>query len=59
MVQSWALSLAAIVTGGMFVKRLTGVVVPVVTPLTQDDRVDIASLRKLTDHCIDGGLDCL
>ena len=30
-----------------------------VTPLTQDDRIDIASLRRLTDHCIDGGLDCL
>lgn len=40
-------------------KRLTGVVVPVVTPLTEDDRIDVESLQRLTDHCIDGGLQCL
>ncbi|MCF0133547.1 MAG: dihydrodipicolinate synthase family protein [Blautia sp.] len=40
-------------------KRLTGVVVPLVTPLTEDDQIDVESLQKLTDHCIDGGLQCL
>lgn len=40
-------------------KRLEGVVVPVVTPLTASDKVDTQSLERLTDHCIDGGLNCL
>ncbi|MCD7819501.1 MAG: dihydrodipicolinate synthase family protein [Lachnospiraceae bacterium] len=40
-------------------KRLYGVVVPVVTPLTEDDKIDVESLQRLTDHCIDGGLQCL
>ena len=40
-------------------KRLEGVVVPVVTPLTASDQVDTQSLERLTDHCIEGGLNCL
>ena len=40
-------------------KRLEGVVVPVVTPLTASDKVDTQSLERLTDHCIEGGLNCL
>ena len=40
-------------------ERLKGVVVPVVTPLTEDDRIDTESLCRLTDHCIDGGLTSL
>ena len=40
-------------------KRLFGVVVPVITPLTEDDRIDTESLEKLTDHCIENGLQCL
>ena len=40
-------------------KRLEGVVVPVVTPLTASDKVDTQSLERLTDHCIDGGLNGL
>ena len=40
-------------------ERLKGVVVPVVTHLTEDDRVDTESLCRLTDHCIDGGLTSL
>lgn len=40
-------------------KKLTGVVIPMVTPLTEDDRVDVASLQRLTDFLIDKGVDCL
>ena len=40
-------------------ERLKGVVVPVVTPLTEDDKVDVESLKRLTDHCIEGGLTSL
>lgn len=40
-------------------KRLSGVVVPLVTPITEEDTIDVVSLRKLTDYCIDGGLQCL
>ncbi len=40
-------------------KKLFGTVVPIVTPLTEDDKIDVGSLKKLTDHCIDGGLQCL
>lgn len=30
-----------------------------ITPLTEQDEIDVESLRRLTDHCIDGGLQCL
>lgn len=40
-------------------KRLKGVVIPLVTPLTGEDKIDVASLERLTDYCIDGGMDCL
>ncbi len=40
-------------------KRLTGVVVPIVTPLTADDQIDTESVKRLTDHVIEGGLTCL
>lgn len=40
-------------------KKLYGIVVPMITPLTNDDRIDVTSLEKLTDYCIDGGLHCL
>lgn len=40
-------------------KRLYGVVVPIVTPLTEDDKIDIVSLERLVDYCIEGGLQCL
>lgn len=33
-----------------------GVVVPILTPLTPDEAVDVASLRRLTDYLIDGGV---
>ena len=36
--------------------RLKGVIVPIVTPLTPDEKVDVASLRRLVDYLIDGGV---
>lgn len=40
-------------------KRLTGVVIPLVTPFTENDTIDTASLERLTGYCIDGGMTCL
>ena len=40
-------------------KKLYGTVVPIVTPLTEDDKIDVPSLERLVDHVIDGGLQCL
>lgn len=40
-------------------KKLCGVVVPVVTPLTEEDTIDVASVERLVDYCVDGGLQCL
>ena len=40
-------------------KRMYGVVIPMVTPLTEDDHVDVLSLQRLTDFLIDKGVDCL
>lgn len=40
-------------------QKLYGTVVPIVTPLTEADTIDVESLQKLTDHCIRGGLQCL
>lgn len=39
--------------------RLTGVIPPVCTPLTPDHQVDTASLVRLVDHLIDGGVSGL
>ena len=40
-------------------QKLYGTVVPIVTPLTEDDKIDVQSLKNLVDHCIDNGLQCL
>ena len=40
-------------------EKLKGVVIPMITPLTDDDRIDVESLRALTDHCIESGMTCL
>ncbi len=40
-------------------KKLNGIVVPVVTPLTEDDQVDVASLENLVEHCIENGLQAI
>jgi 4-hydroxy-tetrahydrodipicolinate synthase len=36
--------------------RLHGIFVPIVTPLTHDERVDHASMRRLIDFLIEGGV---
>jgi 4-hydroxy-tetrahydrodipicolinate synthase len=40
-------------------KKLYGTTVPIVTPFDEAGRVDVESLKKLTDHVIDNGLSCL
>lgn len=40
-------------------ERLYGVVIPLVTPLTEEDKIDVASLERLTDYCIEGGMTSL
>lgn len=40
-------------------KKLGGVVIPLITPLTNDDEVDVASLDRLTEYLITEGADCL
>lgn len=40
-------------------QKLYGTVVPIVTPLTEEDSIDVPSLERLVDHCIDNGLQCL
>lgn len=40
-------------------KKLTGVIIPMVTPYTERDEIDTESLIRLTDHCIDHKMDCL
>ena len=40
-------------------KKLYGTVVPIITPLTEEDKIDVESLERLVDHVIDGGLQCL
>lgn len=40
-------------------QKLFGTVVPIVTPLTDEDTIDVESLKRLVDHVIDGGLQCL
>ncbi|WP_032092640.1 dihydrodipicolinate synthase family protein [Necropsobacter rosorum] len=39
--------------------KLYGIVIPMITPLTNDDDIDVFSLEKLTDYCIGNGLHCL
>ena len=40
-------------------KKLYGIVIPMVTPLTDRDEVDVVSLEKMTDFLIEKGVDCL
>jgi 4-hydroxy-tetrahydrodipicolinate synthase len=39
----------------MIAEPIKGIVVPLITPLKSDDRLDKPSLRKLVRHCLDGG----
>ncbi|HVH15288.1 MAG TPA: dihydrodipicolinate synthase family protein [Candidatus Angelobacter sp.] len=40
-------------------KKLEGIVAPMVTPLTQDERIDTKGTRALVNFLIDGGIDGL
>lgn len=40
-------------------KKLYDIVIPMVTPLTDRDEVDVVSLEKMTDFLIEKGVDCL
>ena len=40
-------------------RTLKGIVVPMITPFTEDDHVDKESLEKLCDYCIETGADAL
>ncbi len=40
-------------------KQLAGVVVPVITPVDKEDRVDEAAFRKLLRHLVEGGVHAL
>lgn len=43
----------------MTMKKLFGTVVPIITPFTVEDRIDVDSLNNLTEYIIEGGLQCL
>jgi dihydrodipicolinate synthase/N-acetylneuraminate lyase len=43
----------------MDVKQLAGIVVPMVTPLNNDETVDYPALKRLTAYIIAGGVDAL
>lgn len=45
--------------GEKVMQKLYGTVVPIVTPLTEEDTIDVESLKNLVNHVIDGGLQCL
>ena len=40
-------------------KKMSGVFIPMVTPFTDADAIDIPSLHRLVDYLIDGGMDGL
>jgi len=40
-------------------KGFRGIIPPLITPLTPDGDVDVTSLRRLTRHVVDGGVDGL
>lgn len=40
-------------------ERMKGIVIPLVTPFTDEDKIDVESLKRLVDHCIDGGMTSL
>lgn len=40
-------------------KKMYGVVIPIVTPLTEQDTIDVTSLENLTEYLIEKRVDCL
>jgi 4-hydroxy-tetrahydrodipicolinate synthase len=47
---------AAFLGGGMRNRELYGIIVPIITPVDSDDRVDENSFRKIIRHVIDRGV---
>ncbi|MDD3400509.1 MAG: dihydrodipicolinate synthase family protein [Eubacteriales bacterium] len=40
-------------------KHLNDIVIPIITPLTENDTIDVPSLERLTEYMISKGVDCL
>jgi len=40
-------------------KKLEGIIAPMATPLTRDEKIDDKTTRTLVDFLIDGGIDGL
>lgn len=45
--------------GEKVMQKLYGTVVPIVTPLTEEDTIDVESPEEPGKSCVDGGLQCL
>ena len=43
----------------MYEKRLSGVVIPTITPMNEDGSIDEKSLANFTEYLIEAGVDCL
>src|SRR5438445_12715538 len=44
---------------GLTMKKLEGIIAPMATPLTRDEKIDDKTTRTLVDFLIDGGIDGL
>src|SRR3989441_7628636 len=44
---------------GLTMKKLEGIIAPMATPLTRDEKIDDKTIRTLVDFLIDGGIDGL
>jgi 4-hydroxy-tetrahydrodipicolinate synthase len=40
-------------------KKMYGVVIPMITPFTEDDRIDVPTLKAYTNYLIERGVHCL
>ena len=43
----------------MYKKRLSGVVIPTITPMNEDGSIDERSLASFTEYLVQAGVDCL
>lgn len=39
--------------------KMQGIIIPIVTPFTSDDKIDVEALHRLVDYLIDNGVDSL
>src|SRR2546427_10541307 len=61
-VSSWAVFLVLlkhVSIEGLTMKKLEGIIAPMATPLTRDEKIDDKTTRTLVDFLIDGGIDGL